>query len=545
MLLLVLNWQLSAQKKNGFSFPLDSPYVLTANYGELRPNHFHAGLDFSTGGQVNLPVYAAADGYVYRIKVSATGYGKCLYITHANGKVTVYGHLNSYSIKISDLVKKEQYAQESYEVEFFPKPFMVPIKKGEIIGLSGSTGNSTGPHLHFEIRDEKSEAPLNPLEFLSYPDRTRPMIQTVALYSLSDTLAPKPFKQIRVLQNDDDVLLPDNPLINIDNPYIGIAFAGYDRFTPAGSPNNIYIARLYFDGRLIYSHKLSGIFFDDTRYINEYSETNGGLKFQKCFLPETYPTEMIGRAVNRGRILLRDSGFHMIKLLVEDEWGNENDIQFHVRCGKPLQYTGPALKSDLFVNCRKDFVYAKNGVKLTIPANTLFYSTPLVVENTLSASGKLIIFPGDANLRVPAIVAFKLAPHQLKNKHKLVLKCGQQEYTPRLSADSACFYIKSFGGFQLTEDHQAPKIIPQFKAKRNKVPVASSMLGFIITDALSGIGKYKLYLNNKFVIAEYDAKADLLFYKFDDESPKGKINIRLEVEDRAGNRSKFEGVVRR
>lgn len=533
------------QKKTAFTFPLDSPYVLTANYGELRPNHFHAGLDFATGGQVNLPVYAAADGYVSRIKVSATGYGKCLYITHANGKVSVYGHLNSYSIKIGDLVKKEQYAQESYEVEFFPKPFTVSIKKGEIVGLSGSTGNSTGPHLHFEIRDEKSEAPLNPLEFLSYPDRTRPMIQSVALYSMADTLAPKPFKYIRVIQNEDDVLLPDNPLINIDNPYIGIAFAGIDRFTPAGSPNNIYIARLYFDGRLIYSHKLSGIFFDDTRYINEYCETTGGSKFQKCFLPENYPTEMIGRVVNRGRIMLRDSGFHMIKLLVEDEWGNENDVQFHVRCVKPLQFKEPALKSDLFVNCRKDFIYAKDGVKLIVPANTLFYSTPLVIENTLTSTGKLIIIPGDANLRVPATVAFKLAPHQQKTKQKLVLKCGQQEYVPRLSHDTAYFSIKSFGGFQLTEDHQAPKIIPQFKSKRNRVSSASSMLSFTIADALSGIGKYKLYLNNKFVIAEYDAKSDLLFYRFEDQSPKGKINVRLEVEDRVGNKSKFEGTVKR
>jgi len=524
-------------------WPLDSPRVLTANYGELRPNHFHSGLDFSTGGQVNLPVYAAAAGYVSRIKVSATGYGKCVYITHPNGKVTVYAHLNAYSIKINAAARKEQYFWQSYEIDITLPPNLLAVRRGEIIGLSGSTGNSTGPHLHFEVRDEKTEAPLNPLEFYHLQDYTRPQIQSVALFSLADTLSPKFFKQIRVNETDEDILMPETSLITIDQSVLGIGFSGIDRFTPAGSPNNIYSVKLFYDGRLVYYQKLSGIKFDDTRYINEYSETISGLKFQKCFLPQNYPREMVVRTQNRGRIFLPDTNFHMVKLLVTDETGNQNDVQFFVRCTRKTAFTAPALKSDLFVNAFKEFKTERSGVKVVIPAGTLYYSTPLVIENTLGSTGKLIVLPGDANLRNPVSIAFK-APFAGKNKARLVLKNGNAVYTPEVRNDSLLYQVKTLGWFQLVEDNVPPRISPQFNIKGKKT-VLGKRLSFVITDALSGILTYKLFVNNKWVLAEFDAKSDLLTCELDEDAPRGKIAIKLEVQDKAGNKTRFELNARR
>ncbi|MCC6369688.1 MAG: M23 family metallopeptidase [Bacteroidia bacterium] len=536
---------LSAQKPVTFVWPLDSPRVLTANYGELRPNHFHAGLDFSTGGQVDQPVYAAAEGYVSRIKVSATGYGKCVYITHPNGKVTLYGHLNSYGLKIGDIVKKEQYAQQSFEVEIFPKPNTVFVRKGEIIGLSGSTGSSTGPHLHFEVRDEKTEAPYNPLEYYKLDDVTKPMIQSIAFYNLSDTLVPKLHKTVRINPNEDDVLLSDYSLFTLDQSIIGIGFSGIDRFTPTGSPNNIYMVKLYYDGRLIYSHKLSGIKFDDTRYINEYSETQGNFKYQKCFLSTVYPKEFITKAVNKGRIVINDTNFHMLKLVVNDETGNQNDVQLFIRSNKLSKYTAPSIKSDVFVNCTKNFSIKKDKMFIQIPANTLFYSTPLIVENTIETTGKLIVLPSDANLKSAVTLGFKVPSQYAKEKQKLVLKNGSAFYTPLIKKDSVYFAVKSLGWFQLSLDNQAPKVSAAFKTKKGKKASVGNTVSFIISDSQSGIGKYKLFINNQWVLAEYDAKSDLLVCHFDEESPTGHLSLRLEVEDKVGNKTKTEYSVRR
>ena len=134
--------------------------------------------------KLNQKLYAIESGFISRIKVSSGSYGNAIYITHPNDKVSVYAHLNSYISKISELVKKEQYLKKSFEIEIFPKPNTFLIKKNELIGFSGNTGNSTGPHLHFEIRDEHSELPINPLEFYKTNDKSAQVISQIAFYDI-------------------------------------------------------------------------------------------------------------------------------------------------------------------------------------------------------------------------------------------------------------------------------------------------------------------------------------------------------------------------
>ena len=143
----------SKYPKNYFRSPLDIPMSLSGNFGEIRPNHFHSGLDLRTNSREGLNIYAVADGYVSRIKVSPYGYGKAIYITHPNGYVSVYGHLSAYSGAIAEYIKKAQYEKESFEVELFPAKDEIKVTKGQVIAFSGNTGGSGGPHLHFEIRD--------------------------------------------------------------------------------------------------------------------------------------------------------------------------------------------------------------------------------------------------------------------------------------------------------------------------------------------------------------------------------------------------------
>nr|MCR5455834.1 M23 family metallopeptidase [Bacteroidales bacterium] len=152
-------------KAQNYINPMDIPTVLSASFAELRPNHFHGGIDISTPS-IGTPVKSVADGYVSRIKVSPYGYGYGLYITHYDGHTTVYGHLSSYAAKIDSVIRKEQYRVQSFDVDFYPEQSLLPVKQGEVVGYSGNTGGSFGPHLHFEVRT-KDDVPINPLAYMA------------------------------------------------------------------------------------------------------------------------------------------------------------------------------------------------------------------------------------------------------------------------------------------------------------------------------------------------------------------------------------------
>jgi len=531
-----------SQTATGFIWPIDSPRIITGNYGELRPNHFHAGIDFSTRGQVNLQVYSVAAGYVSRIRVSATGYGKSVYITHPNGKVSLYAHLNAFSLKIADVVKKEQFAKQSYEVEIFPKRNEITVRSNEIIGLSGNTGGSTGPHLHFEIRGEKSETPLNPLTFFKISDREKPVIQKIGFYSLADTCSPAFIKAVRV---EGSSLATGSNSITLDHAIVGFAFAGFDRCVPNGNPNNIFSAKVYMDDRLIYSHALDNIDFSENRYVNEFSEPNGGVKFQKCFLPTLYPWQMYGSCFNKGRILLSDSNYHHLKFIAADESGNEQKLDFYVKAGKFDYYRPSAAKSDVVVNCSKDFIWRKNKLYLSVPAKTLFYSTPLTIDNAIETTGRLAVSPSGINLRSPAIIGFKVPERWMKNKTKLVLRNGSSVYAPTLRNDSVFYAVKNFGTFQLGADTGKPKIRTFLTARQLKKVQNPGSFSFVIEDNSSGIMNYSLFLNNSWVIGEYDAKSNLLTYYMDEDTPAGDLAFKLVVEDKVGNKAELKYVLKR
>lgn len=151
--------------KDYFRSPLDIPMQLSGNFGELRNNHFHAGFDLKTQQKEGLPIFAVADGYISRIKISTFGNGKTLYITHSNGFTSVYAHLQKTSDSIEKFIKKVHYQEQSFEIEKFLKPGEFIVSKGEIIAFSGNSGASEGPHLHFEFRDNVTENIINPMLF--------------------------------------------------------------------------------------------------------------------------------------------------------------------------------------------------------------------------------------------------------------------------------------------------------------------------------------------------------------------------------------------
>lgn len=521
-----------------FLWPIDSPRVISGNYGELRPNHFHAGIDFSTGGRIGLPVYAIADGYVSRVKVSSGAYGKAVYITHQSGnKVSLYAHFNAYAGELADFVKKEQLAKKRYEIEAFPGKRDLKIKKGDLIGYSGNSGNSTGPHLHFEIRDEKTEVPLNPLSFYPINDTVKPILTDIGFYDLTDTLTPVFVRSFKV-KNRRDTLFMEKDSITTYRSQLGFAFSGFDRFITNGNPNVIFSAKLYLDDKLIYSYKLDGISFDEQRYVNEFSEIIHKTKFQKCFLPTLYPP-IYPDCINKGRIDLRDTLYHKLKLELTDESKNSNLLEFYIRTKKLTSYLTPGYKVKMLVDCNKSHTINSNGVEIFIPGKSLYYSTSLSLERTSIRSLSFTISPADANLRNSIRVSFKAPGRFIERKAQLILGNKGTYYSPLIQNDSLVYQVRNFGTFNLRVDSLKPVVKTQLSPKKIKRLKNINVFSFIIRDNMSGISSYNLFVNDQWVIAEFDAKTSLLTYLFDEATPVGTLNFRVEAWDKAGNRSEF------
>src|SRR4051812_9580192 len=171
--------------KNYFRYPLDLPPSTAGSFGELRPNHFHSGLDFKTNERTGYPVHAVNDGYVSRLRVQFGGFGNAIYITHPNGYTSVYGHLERFSPAMAKMVRDSQYKQQSFEVDLKLQPRQIQVCEDDVIAWSGNAGASEGPHLHFEIRDTQTEETINPQLFgLTIPDKVPPVIYSVGIYQL-------------------------------------------------------------------------------------------------------------------------------------------------------------------------------------------------------------------------------------------------------------------------------------------------------------------------------------------------------------------------
>lgn len=515
----------------GFIYPLDREVVVTGNYGEIRPNHFHAGLDFSTDPSLNLPIKSVADGYVSRIKIGSGGYGRVLYITHNNGYVSVYAHQKKYAQKIDEYIKKIQLEQKQNEIEVYPKANDLLVKKGEVIGYTGNSGSSTGPHLHFEIREEKSEIPINPLLVYDVKDDVKPELTHLAIYSMIDTNNIKRISSIPVKYIGDKLSLPKYTQVLTENTF-AIGFAGFDRANGNTNKNNIYEAKVLLDDKIIYHHQLNNISFDNGRYVNVFSEKEGGVKFQKCFSPTCYDIAIYKSLVNGGKILLNDTLPHKISLQINDEKGNKNALTFFVKTRNLKGYTVNTIKHNVF--CNQDVNIKKEDVEVLIKSGTL--SKHASVSVYINKLGKAFVGNKDEDLLKAFTLSIKIPKAIPGKENKMVLineaHCMVGTYENGwLKVES-----KSFGIFSYGYDTVAPTIVLPSSKKKTSI----NSVRFKVADNLSGIADYHIYVNGVWQIAEYDAKSATISCNFSEATPK---TLKIEVIDRVGNKAVLEKVI--
>ncbi len=347
--LLLSLWAIAAPAQTKYPkgyllFPImpGQPNYLAGNMGELRPNHFHAGLDVKTQGREGLPVYASADGYVSRIKIAWGGYGNALYLTHPNGLVTVYAHLKSFNKTIGDYLRRQQYDRKTFEIELLPDSTLLRVKRGDIVGFSGNTGGSGGPHLHYEVRDAQENV-LNPeyFGFTEIKDNVAPVIDRLALVTLQPTARVRgEFGRAEVVPAK-----VASHIYSVKEPISVWGKVGLELLTSdltGGTPNRNGVSRIevQVDGQPVFAHHLETFSFDVSRSINVHVNYDQYLKshnrFQRCYVADgnelnTYTTDR-----NRGALTIRDAELHPVVVTVADAYGNHTQLRFTLRGAPPV-----------------------------------------------------------------------------------------------------------------------------------------------------------------------------------------------------------------
>ncbi|CAM3662023.1 secreted M23/M37 family peptidase [Flavobacterium saliperosum S13] len=535
--------------KNYFRSPLDIPLYASGSFGELRGNHFHSGLDLKTQQREGLKVFAVADGYVSRIKISEGGYGKALYITHPNGFTSVYGHLKKFNGAIADFVRKRQYAEKSYEIEIFPLSDELKITKDQIVAFSGNSGSSGGPHLHFEIRDSKTEQIINPMFFgfdIQMPDTKAPVINDLVAYAIGDSS----------VVNSSQRTIPVNLSLQSDGSYlankvfakgnIGFGVNTYDLSDNNFNWNGIYKAETFLNGSRLFKYEFEKFAFDETRYINNfidyYRYKTIKQSIQKLFFKRNYPFSLVSGNKQSGQISVLPNQTWSYRVEVSDFHGNKRVINV------PIHYSDAAAtipkeekKTPYFVKSGNDNNYTKDNVSVFIPENAFyddFYMNFEVKENVLYLHDETV--PVHKNLTV----TFDVSEIPNLNREKTFISRmdgNKPEYfTTYKKGNLFSIRAKDLGKFLLMTDTVAPKIYRPNFSEGSSLDKADS-LSIHMRDELSGIKEYNGYLNGKWILMEYDFKTKSLTHYFSEAVyDEGKNELKVVVSDKMGNSTIFE-----
>ncbi|MFN4881068.1 MAG: M23 family metallopeptidase [Bacteroidota bacterium] len=537
-----------AQKIN----PLNGALIISGSFGEPRLNHFHTGIDFTTRGKTGLSVYAFDAGYVSRIKVSAIGYGKAIYITHPNGLISVYGHLSKFNDVIQSYVTTQQYKQQKSELELYPEANQFIIKKGELIAYSGNSGGSSAPHLHFEVRDAAGESfPLNPLKYnLDLKDTIKPTFRELAIYNLnepSDMVNPRQYnlttyqKSYKLQQRNtpDTITIPFNQ--------VGVGVKVHDLANGCDSDGyfGVYRLQMNVDNIKVYEFAMNRLDFNEGRYANchiDYKQKKKNKEqFYRCYLLPGNKAAIYDAVLNRGIIQLGKGEVKKVEIISSDYFNNTSNVVFYITTSSN-GYVQAIPPIGLLVKHNESKSWGNTRIKLTFDSGTLYdetylkidsnklpsaYSTSYQIHNEytpLHKSFSLSIKLNNYNTQFPEskFVLVRIKENGSVSAYKSTVANGWVSANP-----------KELGTFYIASDTITPKITPT-----NFTPGQSTknkMLTLKITDNLSGIETYNFYVDNQWIVADYDAKNDLISIDISKQL-SGEHILKAVVVDAVGNK---------
>ncbi len=534
----LLSLACSAKDTIVYSSPFDFPLLLSANFGELRTNHFHNGLDIKTKGSVGHPVRCIADGYVARVAVQHGGYGQAIYIAHPNGQTSVYGHVLRFAPKVERFVRNYQYANETFVCNLYPKPAMFPVKKGDIIAWSGNEGASAGPHLHLELRKTATDEYLNPMPYFKkyLSDTKAPVATHLAVYPvLGQGVVEGSYRKKMI------------PVASVSLIHAwGKIYAGISAKDLMNNTHNVYgvhSVTLYVDDKKVFHSVTDAVLPDENRMINSFVDFDERVRTRRWIM-RSYKEpgnrlRLLKVGPERGIVTVSEERDYHFRYVLEDDFGNRRTYRFTVRGKKQSLPALPPFEGE-WLRVSRNTIVQRPGLELMVPKGYVYTDVPLdvhVIPDSVGVSYKYVLDAGNTPLHSYCPLAIGVRNMPVSNPKKYYLKQQDGKWSgPVIGKLEKGWYrakVRALGTFSVAVDTVPPVITPvertKWKATRN--------IRMKVKDEASGIAAYKVFVDGKFVL--FGLKKGVLVIQDKEKIKRGVPHVvKVIVTDCCGNETR-------